>query len=335
MNILYILLSVIVGILIIRYADCWVNFIIFVFRCIWFCLKYYVVGFYESIWLGVCFAAKYAKWWQAVIYFLILPLVIVLFPLCIFVGYLITKIKYDRQYILNVFASGNVIAEGTKGTGKDLLFSFVACTKPHYANIIYNENTELRQISDFNCNPNTYENLLDGEYMLCEKQNSEGYDYFISDGGISLACHLDTVLKKRYPSFPIYYALVRHLTNSSIHVNAQSFMRVWKPLREQAESFFHCNCTRIRRIFGVKIAQTELIYYSTPKGAESHVLPVRVGLFSTEAEKAYAAEHYARYGEVRLLTLWQVLPKKSYDSRIYHEYIYGEKSPTSNPKEVF
>lgn len=335
MNILYIFFAVVCGLLIIRYADYWVNFIIFIFRAVWFCLKNYAIGLYEIVWLSVCFAAKYAKWWQAVIYFILTPLIIALFPLCIFCGYLITKIKADRQYILGVFASGNVIAEGTKGTGKDLLFSFVAGTKPHYANIVYNENTVLRQISDFNCEPNNYENLLDGNYEICEKQNAEGYDYFISDGGISLACHLDTILKNRYPSFPIYYALVRHLTNSSIHVNAQSFMRIWKPLREQAESFFHCNYTRIFRILGVKIAKTELIYYSTSKGAEAHVLPVKVGLFASEAEKAYAAEHYARYGEVRSLTLWQVLLKKSYDSRIYHEYLYGKKSPTSSPKEVF
>lgn len=335
MDILYICLAVFAVILIIRYSSYIFDFALSIFRCLWFCIKYYIYGFYELIWLGVCFAAKYAKWWQSVIYFILLPFVIVIIPLCVFCGYLITKIKVDRQYILGVFASGNVIAEGTKGTGKDLLFSFVANTKPHYSNIRYNENTEIRQISDFNCEPNNYENLLDGDYEICEKQNAEGYDYFISDGGISLACHLDTVLKKRYPSFPIYYALVRHFTNSSIHVNAQSFMRIWKPLREQAESFFHCNGTRIRRIFGVKIAQTDLIYYSTSKGAEAHVLPIKVGLFASEAEKAYAAEHYARYGEVRSLSLWQVLPKRGYDSRIYHEYLYGEKSPTSNPNEVF
>ena len=62
-----------------------------------------------------------------------------------------------------------------------------------------------------------------------------------------LPSQYDTKLYKSYPSFPIFYALSRHLYNSNIHCNTQNLSRVWKALREQAD--FYIKCIEVKKPF--------------------------------------------------------------------------------------
>lgn len=238
------------------------------------------------------------------------------------------KMREDREFILWAFSRGNIIAEGSKGSGKDLLFSFVALNSgPHYANIRYNDMTVVKDVSFFNLDPNDYTSFINGKITLTPKLFKERYDLFISDGGVILPAHADSELKSVYPSFPILYALGRQLANMNIHVNSQSYERIFKPLREQADGYFRCHNTEIRRRMGLVYATTQITYYENERGISARLVPYDVGLFAPEELKDKAADQYHKYGTVRALTLVQVLEPYGYDSRAYHRKVYGVDAP--------
>lgn len=240
------------------------------------------------------------------------------------------KYKEDKDFIMRAFGRGNIIAEGSKGSGKDLLFSYIANNVgPHYANIRYNDYTELRDVSFFNLDPNNFSSFINGKITVTPKMFKEGYDFFVSDAGVILPSHADPELKSLFPSFPIVYALGRQLANMNIHCNSQSYERIFKPLREQADGFFRCHTTQIKRRFGVTIATTEITFYESERGIAARLVPYDKGVFAPEWQKEQAADQYHKYGTVRALVLLQILEPDGYDSRAYHRKVYGINAPNN------
>ena len=248
---------------------------------------------------------------------LFLVLLVVLF---IFLLFLFRCIAFKR-HIVREFRRCNVIVDGKKGSGKDLLFSEVIYKRKekYYANVDYGGDCDLISAKDISCAPNTYKNFIEGNVDVVDRRFVEGCDCYISDGGIYLPSYMDSVLYKTYPSFPIYYALSRHLACHNIHVNVQNFGRVWKALREQADSFIHVHCT-LNLPFFLLVKAT---IYDDLESAMAHRRPIKTRLLN-RFSKAQADLYRAQNGDIE--SGWVIIPKKHvrYNTRYFETVIYGD-----------
>ena len=152
----------------------------------------------------------------------------------------------NDSWLVNEFRRCNVIVDGKKGTGKDLLFAHVIYLRgePHYSNITYNGLTTEIDIAEMTAGNNTYENFIRGQVEKFAPAFNESEDFYISDGGIFLPSQYNTELDKQYAGLPIFYALQRQLYNSNTHLNLQSIGRLWIKLREQADSYIRALRTK-------------------------------------------------------------------------------------------
>ena len=152
------------------------------------------------------------------------------------------------KWLVDAFSGGNVEVFGKKGTGKDLIFQHVIALRgaKHYSNIVYDQNTEVIKLSEINVGDNTYEDCINGTIRKIDPRFDEGCDIYISDGGIYLASQYDKCLDALYPSMPIFFAVNRHLYDANTHINTQALDRVWKKLREQAQTFVQTLGARLR-----------------------------------------------------------------------------------------
>lgn len=237
------------------------------------------------------------------------------------------KFYLGKKALVECFSSANCLVFGIKGAGKDLIFNKVinARNKNCYANIPYNkELCTVREISDFSVSPNTYISFLENDVKVIDKINKEECDYYISDGGIFLPSQYSQDLVKRYPSFPIYYALNRHLTNSNIHINTQYLGRVWDKLREQAG--FYIKAVKTQRILGCLI--TSFIIYDSYTSASSQMRPYKItGLITHSESRANKEDFESKHGMVKEYKIIQRIKNVHYDSRWGHKMVYGYNSP--------
>lgn len=242
--------------------------------------------------------------------------------------------------LVRVFRSGNVLCAGTKGSGKDMLFSLVIRKRAkageiHAANIKYQNYTTVRAVGYYRLENNSRKNFVNDNFTLETKQFTEREDYYISEAGLALPSHQNRQLEKDYPTFPIVYALSRHLGEFNIHANAQSFTRVWDKLREQADYYIWCNNCKV---FFKRIVRQDLIIYNRAETAYQHIQPfkVRRNLLGrrNKDDLAYAQRFNAKYGVVNRLVFWHVLPKTDvYDTRIFYKKLYKKEAPFINGKQ--
>lgn len=249
---------------------------------------------------------------------------------------------YGDKNLLRMFRSGNVIVAGHKGRGKDLLFQYVISRREkdgeiHASNIPYTPNTKLRSIKFYELHQNNYKNFISGKFDTSEnKQFIEEEDFYISDVGNALPSHFGRTLEKEYPTLPITYSLSRHLANFSIHCNAQNFLRVWDKLREQADYYIWCEKAIV--LFH-KIVIQRYVVYDRYQTAINNIQPYKthrrmLGIVPpTKEDLARAHEHNARYGTIKRRTMWHILPKEHYDTRIYHKLIYGKDAPKKDKRK--
>lgn len=253
--------------------------------------------------------------------------------LVIIVVIVITLIKhhFNRKWLIRQFEIQNCIVFGKKGTGKDTLFAWVIKRRKHkhYSNIRYNDKTEVRPISDLSVGSITFDNLIDGNFFPIEKKLEENVDYYISEAGLNLPSQFSHLLDKKYPSFPIYYSLVRHLTNSNIHANTQALCRPWNKLREQADCYIKCcGVINIGRICIQRVRVYEMY-----ESADRNLKPYRCGIFSSREARARAEEHRSLYGDIRNITFVHLREKNGYDSRHFHRVIYGVPAPSKTQRK--
>ena len=254
--------------------------------------------------------------------FILLGLII----LSVFIVLVSIRLFNDKTLLLYAFKKNNVIVYGKKGTGKDLIFNYVINHRrvKCCSNIQFNKKyCDIQNISDFELRSITYNDLIDNTFDKQDKTFIEKKDFYISDAGIYLPSQYSALLDKKYKSFPIVYALSRHLGQFNIHANAQALGRVWNKLREQADSFI--SCRRTYKIFGFLI--TKCIYYDKYESANSNLLPFRAGSLSSKEKKALKAQFEATNGVVRTLYILQYKRNIKYDTRAFHEIIFGYKAP--------
>ena len=130
-------------------------------------------------------------------------------------------------------------------------------------------------------------------------------------------------LCKKYPSLPVTYALSRHLGKMNIHANTQNLNRLWDKLREQADGYFIMRKTiNLGLIFIQKMT-----YYEDYNRALHNLRPFHSNkLLSSKENKALAEQYRATNGIIMNLFIVQRKYKIKYDTREFHNTIYGEKA---------
>lgn len=253
-------------------------------------------------------------------------LVIGLIVLAIFLLFVVFRHFTTKKRIKNAFIDGNVVVSGRKRYGKDILFQAVIKWRkePYFANYSYGGEYTHIDLKELELTPNTYDNFIDGKIEKVKKNNKlEGKDIYISDGGIYLPSQADSKLHKTYPSLPITYALTGHLWANGIHVNTQRLERLWKALREQADYFVRIRKRVLKLPFIFVVFTTE---YDKYESAKQELLPLGSRLFNkyskAEKDKFRATNGFIKNGFV-------IVPKHycKYDSRAFHEIMFGEKAP--------
>lgn len=220
------------------------------------------------------------------------------------------------------FSSCNVIVFGKKGTGKDLIFQKVINSrkKAYCSNVDYGGKFTFVSPSALELKNNTYDNFIKGEINIEDKPPYEGVDFYFSDAGIILPSQYDTSLYKKYPSFPITYALSRHLFNNNIHVNTQNLSRIWKALREQAD-FYVCCVKTIKLPFFIL---TKCKTYDNYDSALKLLNPMPSHFLSHGDAKARREEFEATYGRISSGWVIQRTNHIKYDTREFHKIIFGK-----------
>lgn len=249
----------------------------------------------------------------------------------VLVGVLIIHILCltTNDYIKKVFKDHSTIVFGAKGKGKDLLFQkviYLNKNKQYLANQDYGYNAIITPISELNVDPNTYEKFINGNIQIIHKnENYEGKDYFLSDGGVFLPCQYDYQLHKKYPSFPIFYALSRHLYNMNIHCNTQNLERLWKAVREQADYYILAK-GKIKLIFGLVCCIT---FYDNYNSASNKQLPMTARLLNGFS-KAQVDQYNATYGTIKTKIYYIRKKDIKYDTRAFHKTLFGIKFDPKN-----
>lgn len=250
--------------------------------------------------------------------------------------------------------NNNIFIFGVKGSGKDLLMQSAVYynrkNKEYLSNMDFGYSSKkvdnLHQV--LSLGDNTFRNLVEDDVKLINKKiGLEGKVFLLSDASIYFPSHEDSALKKAYPSFPLFYAISRHLYNMPFVVNTQVNGRLWKSLREQVqdgyiqaiktigkrESYFWNALPVLKNYLVVKMR-----YYEKEESAVNGLLPFsKVAIVNKLSDKtiymtsagATEEQYNAQNGVIKEKFI--IINKKhiKYDDRHFHELYFGEKSPTT------
>lgn len=225
----------------------------------------------------------------------------------------------NKLFILKCFKKGNIIVFGNKGKGKDLVFQKVIKwrkNKSYLSNLDYGFKYEPIALKEIDIG-NTYNNFIKEDIKISNKQSFENKDIYISDCGVYLPSQHDSTLHKEYGSFPIFYALSRHLYNNNVHTNVQNIEREWKALREIGDGFIWCRKTI--KIFGFLI--TFCVYYDKYQSAVNRLLPMKKPKV-LEGRSVYE-QYKATNGIIKKFFIINRIKTIKYDTRAFHEKVFG------------
>jgi len=275
--------------------------------------------------------------------------------LCLWVLYLFVRLLLWRNNLfLKKKTSQNCFIFGPQGSGKDTLMQLSVIKKyigwfnrnrpKPLANVNYGYGTEIEKPQKmFDLFPNTYRNLIEDTITTIQKHDEwEGRDYYFTDSAIYFPSHEDNALNKQYPSFPIAYALRRQLYGACTILNTQVNGRLWIKLREQVQDgyiealgcigwgWFWSSIPFIRNFVLIRCR-----YYSKLQSAEMGLLPFnKVAILNNVLDKSVymtsagaTKEMYdATNGEIRELVCLLEKRHVKFESRIFHEKIFGKKA---------
>jgi hypothetical protein len=237
-----------------------------------------------------------------------------------------TNFTKNDEWLKEMFTKGNMIVIGKKGKGKDVLFNHVInlIDMPHYANMPYNHNTEIRLIKDLELAGNTFEALVNGTVTQCERTLQPNTNFWISDAGIFLPSQEDIVLQKLYPTLPVHYALSRQTYQMNIHANTQELTRVWKKLREQTDGVIFVR----RNKKTSKHITLEIVYWEYYKSAEAGIMPLASG-----TEQQYA-EFEAKYGIIERRFIRVYWEDVTFDTHYLGQKLLKEQEPVQQKRSI-
>lgn len=233
----------------------------------------------------------------------------------------------SRIFILSLFKRGNVQVAGLRGSGKDLLFSFVvnARKRPYISNVNYTPGSKKIKYYplDFKAldvGGNTWKSMLSGDVIPYRFPYPDHTDIYVSDAGVYLPSYDCNVVQKTFPQFPLFMALSRHLGEANVHTNAQAINRPWDKVREQGDVYILC---RKARVFFGRVVFLKMRVYDKIESCAAHVPPFPLGL-SRETRLA-RANYIASHGRIQNVSICFLLPKKHYDTRAFKKILSLEE----------
>lgn len=261
-------------------------------------------------------------------------LIILLVISCVILFYFVIKHLVTKKDILNRFKNGNVIVSGRKGYGKDLLFQYVINKRKsgYFSNLDYGGCYHNIAVKDLELSPNDYNHFIKGEIKQINKnEEMEGHDIYLSDSGVYLPSQFDSTIQKVYPSLSIFFALNRHLYNNGMHLNAQRLDRIFKSLREQADSYILLRKRRIKIPFFIVI-RTRV--YEKYDSALQELEPLNSRFFN-KYSKAEVDLYKAKHGYIKNGLLFISKRSLHYDSRAFHKILFGYDAPKKQKKDNY
>lgn len=185
----------------------------------------------------------------------------------------------------------------------------------------------------------THHDFVMGSDIFQKKNKSfEGKMLIIPEAQIYFPASMYNVLVKKYPSFPIFVATSGHAYDMNIIINAQVMGHVWDKIRDQSDiyirsiSSFPKKDTIIKKYHDYipfirhKIFTT-LIVYDKYESAEKQVLPFnpKLGIKDRALIKSEKEKYRVENGSIKLLRTYINKKDIQYDTRHFHEVIFGYK----------
>lgn len=260
-------------------------------------------------------------------------IVIVILVITFIISVIFIKNSIVLSDILHHFKKGNCIVYGKKGCGKDLLTQWVIKKRgcDYWSNINYGYKFHPITTGCLSVAPNTFENFIDNDIKKPKVNRLfENEDIYLSDVGVYLPSQYDSLLHKKFPSFPIYYALSRHLASHNIHANTQNLERAWKALREQADFFIRCKKTF--KLLGLLI--TTGYTYEEYNSAKLNLLPFPKPLIESKESKSLREQFNATNGQIQKFFVIQKIKNIKYDTRAFEKIVYGDE-PRLIRKDIY
>lgn len=262
-----------------------------------------------------------------------LALIVFIF-LAIIGGFIFFRYYLTNREMIRRFKDNNVIVFGRKGKGKDLLFQYVINKRKkekYSANITYGHEWNELHLKQLNLDPNTYEDLLRDNIKKLEKQPFEDKeDIYISDAGNYFPSQYDYLLHKEYKGAPLYYSLCRHISDNNIHCNAQNLERIWKALREQADTYIHCY--KRKKLFFGKCIKVDYVIYDKYETARQEIKPIKTGIRKTLKDQKKIET--ANNGLCKLGHFYIFKKSINYDTRAFRKIFIKSEEELKAESEV-
>lgn len=271
------------------------------------------------------------------------PWLILIYIIVILIALIVSSTANNR-FIKQ--ATGNGIIYGGRGKGKGLLLNHrIRKDKSNpFCNVKYGNAELLDNPAEYlnSITPNDTNNFINGDIKIIEKNKKfEKRNVYIDDVNLIMPNWSDSELKKKYKSMPPLLAINRHLYDNFMIITTQDIERPWKILRELQGDFsiraiktlgfgFIWNCIPILRYF----AYTKYIYHELPKSAG--MLPFKaVGAVNEVAKHGYLTSgqatkevYEASNGIIKYGFVLQLKKHIDYDTRWFHQVVFGSKAPT-------
>lgn len=243
---------------------------------------------------------------------------------------------FGLRKIIKLFECGNVCVVGLRGCGKDMLFANVISRRkqPYVSNTDYKSKGSTYIPLDFGKLDvkNNWENFVSGDIIPYDYPYPEKCDTYIADCGIYLPSQYCNELNRKYPQFPVYYALSRHIADSNVHFNVQNLNRVWDKLREQSDTYIRVTGCKV---LGRLVFQRCVVYdkYSACVDRADPYKHIRIPPFSSKEMKAVLRqkdeEMYRKFNETHGKVKGYILiyvNKSKYDTRLFRGVLSGKKN---------
>src|SRR5690625_3062766 len=255
---------------------------------------------------------------------------------------LIKNNQFEKQ------AVGNGIIFGGRGRGKGLLLNKRINTDryvKHFTNVPYNKHSIMLDIKEYidSIIPNTTYNFIENKVEIIKKvEKFERKNIYWDDVSVYAPNHMDSELKKIYPSLSALLPINRHLYDAEMIITTQDISRPYKLLRE-LQTDFSIKAVRSNGWgyiwqsipFLNMITTTKYIYYENTKSAIAGKLPFKAIGAINEAVKhgvltagqATKEVYEAENGMIRYGRIFQLKKNVNYDTRYFHQVVYDKPAP--------
>jgi len=198
--------------------------------------------------------------------------------------------------------------------------------------------------------PVTYTEFINGSPILAKKVEwAEGLQLILPEAQLGLPNTEHNTLDKKYPWLPVFISLAGHLYDMEIIINSQEFERPWVKIRNQQDYYINAVKTfpqakgfmdRIRMY--LPIIRNGLIQkvriYQKHESAKQGLLPFdALGLINETSKnvvltagQATKENYEATHGDIKEVIIFTRFSDIRYDTRFYHEVVFGDKIPLRN-----